>query len=71
MEPLKLSVRGSAPLTERLKQINYEGACVIAAHQERIRNGKPGYVDNRGIADPAKRDLFIQEGNKLIQNVIQ
>jgi hypothetical protein len=71
MEPLRLSVRGSAPLTERLRQINYEGACVIAAHQERVRTGKPGYVDDQGIADPAKRDLFIQEGDKLIQNVIQ
>jgi len=71
MEPIKLSARKNAPLTERLKQINYDGACVTAAHQERVRTGKPGYVDVNGIADIANRDLFITEGDKLIQKVIQ
>lgn len=71
MEPVKLSVRGNKPLTDRLKQINYEGACVIAAHQERIRNGKPGYVDAKGRADFENRNKFIKEGDKLIQKVIQ
>ena len=70
MEPLKLTARGN-PLTERLKQINYDGACVIAAHQERIRNGKPGYVDSNGIANVANRDAFQKEGDLLIQEVIQ
>jgi hypothetical protein len=71
MEPIKLFARANTPLTERLKQINYNGACVVAAHQQRVRTGKPGYVDANGIADIANRDLFIEEGNKLIQKVIQ
>ena len=71
MEPVKLSARGNTPLTEQMKQINYDGACVIAAHQERIRTGKPGYVDSNGLADVTKRDLFIEEGDKLIKTVIQ
>jgi hypothetical protein len=71
MEPLNLSTRGNKPLTERLKQINYDGACVIAAHQERVRNGKTGYVDAYGTADAANRDLFIKEGDTLIKNIIQ
>ena len=70
MEPVKLSARNNTPLTERLKQINYDGACVIAAHQERLRNGKLGYVDAEGNADTANRNLFIKEGDKLIQNII-
>ena len=71
MEPVKLSTRGNKPLSERLKQINYDGACVTAAHQERIRNGEPGYVDANGNADIANREIFIKEGDKLIKSLIQ
>ena len=71
MEPVKLSTRGNIPLSERLKQINYDGACVTAAHQERIRKGEPGYVDADGNADIANREIFIKEGDKLIKSVIQ
>ena len=71
MEPIKLSALNKVPLTERLKQINYDGACVIAAQQERLRTGIPGYVDAYGNADTASRALFIEEGNRLIQKVIQ
>jgi hypothetical protein len=71
MEPVKLSARESKPLTERLKQINYDGACVIAAHQERISRGKQGYVDADGNANIAQRGEFIKEGNTLIQAVIK
>lgn len=70
MEPLKLSARG-IPLTDRLKQINYEGACVIAAHQELVHNGKMGYVDADGIADLSRREQFLKEGDTLINNIIQ
>lgn len=71
MEPLKPAARGNIPLTERLKQINYEGACVIAAHQERVRTSTNGYVDVDGIANIANRATFIREGDLLIQQVIQ
>ena len=71
MEPIKLFTREKAPLSERLKQINYDGACVIAAHQERIRNGKPGYIDANGNANIAQRDEFTKEGDALIQAVIR
>ena len=71
MEPIKLSARNNTPLTERLRQINYDGACVIAAHQARISAGKPGYVDENGVADTGNRNLFVEEGDRLIQQVIQ
>ncbi|MDR3265984.1 MAG: hypothetical protein LBT24_00225, partial [Tannerella sp.] len=44
MEPVELFARGGAPLTDRLKEINYAGACVVAAHQELVRSGKQGYL---------------------------
>jgi hypothetical protein len=71
MEPVLLHARGNTLLTDRLRQINYDGACVIAAHQELIRNGKAGYVDAGGHADTDRRDTFIRMGDELIQAVIQ
>ncbi|MDR0699883.1 MAG: hypothetical protein LBG28_11820 [Tannerella sp.] len=68
MEPVLLHTRGNMLLTDRLKQINYDGACVIAAHQELVRNGKTGYIDANGNADADNRDKYIKMGNELIQN---
>lgn len=70
MEPILLRTREKSLLTERLKQINYDGACVIAAHQELIREGKAGYVDDNGIADMDNRNKYIEKGNEWIQAVI-
>jgi hypothetical protein len=69
MEPVELFARGGTPLTDRLKQINYDGACVVAAHQELVRSGKPGYVDAEGTADVARRENYIRQGNQLIQAI--
>jgi hypothetical protein len=70
-EPIELFARGKTPLTARLKQINYAGACVIAAHQERVRNGNQGYTDIAAETDNcpslyAHRKEFIHEGNERI-----
>ena len=35
-----------------LQAIFYEGACVIAAHQFLVAQGKVGYVDGRGNLNP-------------------
>jgi hypothetical protein len=64
MEPILLSARNNTPLSGTLKDINYKSACVIAAHQERVRMGITGY---RGDID---REAFIGEGNVLIRKVI-
>jgi len=66
MEPVELFARNSTPLTERLLQINYEGACVVAAHQHLIAQGLRGYVDKNGYADRTKRGEFIKLGDELI-----
>ncbi len=66
MEPVKLFARGGVPLTPRLKQINWEGACVIAAHQHVVSQGLEGYVDSNGKADRGQRNEFVKLGEKVI-----
>ena len=70
MEPLELFARNSAPLTEKLLQINYEGACVIAAHQHIVAQGLPGYVNNDETKNHNKREEYIKLGNQLINAVV-
>jgi rhamnulokinase len=69
MEPIELFARNSAPLTDNLMKINYEGACVIAAHQHLSTQGKKGYVDANGNSDRSKRAEFIKLGDELIQKI--
>lgn len=60
MEPVLLHTRGGATLTGRLRELNYAGACVVAAHQaEYARSGR--------TYDPARRDEYVAEGDKLIK----
>jgi len=66
MEPLELFARNGVPLTDKLLQINYDGACVVAAHQYLVAQGLKGYVDENGQADRSKRGDFIKLGNELI-----
>lgn len=70
MEPIKLMARGGVPLTERLRLINYCGACVVAAHQDIVQSGMQGYVDERGKVDIEKRDEYILHGDDVIKSVI-
>jgi len=70
MEPVELFARGGLPLTPYLKRINYEGACIVAAHQELVNKGKTGYVDANGIADMANRDACIKLGDEVIRRRI-
>jgi hypothetical protein len=69
MEPIELFARNSTPLSEKLMQINYEGACVIAAHQHLVAQGLRGYVDADGNADRSKRAEFVTLGDDLIRNI--
>lgn len=71
MEPIELFARNRTPLTDRLKRINYEGACAIAAHQHLVSQGLRGYVDEKGNADRSKRDEFVKWGDELIRNRVE
>lgn len=70
-EPIELFARGKTPLTNYLRSINYEGACIIAAHQELVRNGQQGYVDISGQPNLSARNDFFKKGDELIQAIIK
>ncbi|MDR0712637.1 MAG: hypothetical protein LBF67_09895 [Prevotellaceae bacterium] len=71
MEPVKLSVRGGQPLSQKLIEIGYAGACVIAAHQQATLNEKQGYLDAHGKADVVHRAEYIEKGDKLIKAAVE
>lgn len=70
MEPITLFAAKGTELTPMLKDLNYKGACIIAAHQELVRQGKKGYMDENGSPDLACRDEFVKKGDELINSLI-
>jgi len=42
MEPLLLHTSDSPRLSERLREINYRGACLVAAHQRGLQGMEEG-----------------------------
>jgi len=67
MEPIELFARNSTPLTKKLMGINYEGACIIAAHQYLVATNETGYPGKDGKPDPDKREYFFTLGKALIE----
>lgn len=67
LELILLSTRGGVPLTHRLKEINYAGACVIVAHQHLVAQGLQGYLNAEGVADRSRRDEYVSLGASLIE----
>ncbi len=65
LDPMKISCGGGIDLDDELKQINYEGTAVIAAHQYLVANGKEGYMKN-GIAKTNEKADFIELGKAVI-----
>lgn len=70
MEPIELFARNNTSLSDTLMKINYEGACVVAAHQHLVKQGLTGYVDINGNADRNKREEFIKLGDEVIKSAI-
>ncbi|MCK3682724.1 hypothetical protein [Maribellus sp. YY47] len=65
LDPIKLSCGGGIDLDEELKQINYEGTAVVAAHQYLIANGKEGYLKGQ-IAKTDEKAAFVELGKAVI-----
>jgi hypothetical protein len=66
MIPLGPSALGGEPLSDLSREAFWEGTCVVAAHQELVSSGRPGYVDGdgrpaSGFADGAARTQFFRE----------
>jgi hypothetical protein len=70
MEPVMLSVRGGKPLSQKLVEIGYAGACVVAAHQQAVLNRKRGYVGADGKADVDHRSDYIKDGDRIIKEIL-
>jgi hypothetical protein len=65
LDPIRISAGGGIDLDDELKEINYEGAAVIAAHQYLVANGEEGYLKN-GIAKVEEKQNFIELGKAVI-----
>lgn len=65
LDPIKLSAGDGVELDDELKQINYEGAAVVAAHQYLFAKGEEGYLKN-GIAKTHEKASFIELGKAVI-----
>jgi hypothetical protein len=70
LDPIKVSCSGGVELDEELKQIGFEGACIIAAHQYLIAKGEEGYLDADGIAKTKEYDSFVELGQAVINHFI-
>lgn len=71
MEPISLYAVKGTELSPVLKEINYKGACIVAAHQELVRQGKQGYIDQNGVPDLANRDQYVKMGSEIINKAIE
>lgn len=65
LDPMKIKCRDGVDLDDELKQINYEGTAIIAAHQFLIANGKEGYLYGKK-AKIAEKEYFIKLGKAVI-----
>ena len=70
MIPVKNDTRERLPLTDFLRTVNYQGACVLAAHQFLVSKGTEGYINKKGIADIENKQDYITLGNALIRYFI-
>ena len=70
MEPIELFARGGVPLTDKLMEINYNGACVIMAHQHLLKQRLIGYIGLNGDVDRSKRHELEILGDVLFQKII-
>jgi hypothetical protein len=67
MEPIELFARNSTPLSKKVLDINYEGACITAAHQYLVATEGSGYLDKTGKSDLTQKDTFVTLGKALIE----
>ena len=64
---------GGAPIPEAVKEIFWEGACVVAAHQYLGYIGEPGFVDSNGVPNRSyatadeRIDAFARLGAAVIE----
>ncbi len=68
LDPVKVTCSGGVELDDELTRIGYEGACIIAAHQYLIANGKEGFLNEAGIGKTNEYNAFAELGNAVIRH---
>jgi hypothetical protein len=71
LAPLTVSARENVPLDETLKNINYEGACIIAAHQFFCSKGDIGLADPRFQFTRQIKKEYIELGATVIKRFLK
>lgn len=67
MIPLTCDTRGHVPLSEELRKVSYQGACVVAAHQYLKAQGKEGFLFPCGHTKNDQKNEFITLGHAVIE----
>ncbi len=70
-QPIEVFTGGKTPLDNDLMKINYEGACILAAHQYLFATKGEGILNKNGAYKQNKKIEFAELGHKLIQYVIK
>jgi hypothetical protein len=65
--PLTVTARGSLPLDDTMKQIAWEGACVIAAHQYLRAQNRQGIVLDDGTLSLKQKEELVKLGRIVIE----
>jgi hypothetical protein len=71
LDPVKVTCGGGVELDAYLERINFEGACILAAHQYLVASGHKGYLDNSGFARSAEYNTFVELGQAVISHFIK
>ena len=71
MFPVNITAREGKALDEELKRINFEGACLIAAHQYNRSRKEEGFIDRNGKPRINQKDELIELGNAVIEYFLQ
>lgn len=75
--PIGPTCIGGQPIPDDVREIFYEGACVVAAHQHLRSTGQPGYVDDTGTLNPhydsreERIAAFRELGDRVIRQTIR
>jgi len=70
LDPITVLDGNKKPLSDEMKKISYEGACIIAAHQYLVSKGEKGYLKKNGRARLEERNNFVILGNIVIKHFI-
>ncbi len=70
LDPVKVYGGGGVDLDDEMKQINYEGTAVIAAHQYLKAKSEEGYLKD-GTAKIDEKDYFVELGKAVIAKFLE